>query len=378
MVGVALSAATIAVGCGDKAEQTPAGAAAQSDGGALVQKATDLVAEMSQLPGDRLNIPPIEGKAKPGVVAAYATCTLPQCAANAGVEPAKALGWDFRVVPWDPAKGPSDRLRAIELAVNRGADYVIFSMSLPPSSYAKIIEEGKKKGTKFIAVSGSVPASESIGVEAVLNGPNAWLQAGELAVATAIADAKGKADIGFVVDPGINQYKIALEGAFKGAQKYSVGSTIETAEYSAVAPQSQTVGTIVNFVRSHPKVKYLISASPAAMSGVPEALRSAGVADRVKIIVMEPQGPDIAAIKAGTIFGAIAGQNRALLHAALDIAVRDSLGEKIPDELRNPPGWARVITKANVDKLGPTSLSEGAPVPDDFQKQYYSVWGVGS
>ena len=66
-------------------------------------------------------------------------------------------------------------------------------------------------------------------------------------------------------------------------QKYCPGATVNELDL-ALADLANATTTIVSYVRSHPSVKYVVTALDAPTIGLPGALAAAGLANHVKLV----------------------------------------------------------------------------------------------
>jgi ABC-type sugar transport system substrate-binding protein len=377
-----LAAALLVVGCGSSDSSSTSGASGSgtattsSTDAPGIAKAQKIAADAESIPGSPFTVKALAKPAPKDVHVAYVTCTLPQCGQNDAKQPAAALGWKLDTIPYDIAKGPTDEIRGLRQAYQKGAKYVIFGSAFDPKAMAGAFAEAKAKGVHLVAFGYPEPPKSPI--DAVMAGPPYFAGLSRLAAIGAIADAGKPTVIGYARDPSIPAYKtVAYGGVTDAVQEFGAGTKVKTTDYSSGAAAAQTVGGFVNFIRRNPDVKYFISPNPTAFNGLPQALRQANLADKVKLIVVEPQAPDVKSIKNGEIWAGAAGENHALLHRAMDFFARMENGEKLGEDLTYPTGWTRLITQENADKVSGTSATaDGAPVPDKFNEVYAKAWGV--
>lgn len=382
---VVLASAAIVAGCGSDDDSGNDSASAnqnttqtdkpEASGG--IAKAQEEAKAAQDIPGAPFEVAPLEKPPPKDLHVAYVTCTLPQCAQDAATEPGEALGWTVDTVPYDVAKGPTDEIRGMRQAIQKGAKYIVFSSAFDPKAMAPAFKEAKEKGVRLASFGYPGPPDDN--VEIVIAGPPYFGGLSRLAAVGAIADAGGKTVIGYAREPSIPAYKtVAFDGVKEAVDEYGEGTEIKTTDYSAAAPPAQTVAGFVNFIRRNPDVKYFITPNPAAFAGLPQALRQANLADKVKLIVVEPQSNDIKSIKNGEVWMGSAGENHSFLYRAMDVFARMENGEELTEEQTFGFGWARLITKDNVGNVTGTSATpEGDPVPDNFQAVYKKAWGIG-
>ena len=93
-------------------------------------------------------------------------------------------------------------------------------------------------------------------------------------------------------------------------------------------------------------MKYLVFGFADLATGVPQALKAAGLADQVRIVSRAPQPTNLENIKAGTEFASVGEENAAAGYRAVDMLARKLAGGKPLDN--NPVGWHQIFTKKNV------------------------------
>jgi ABC-type sugar transport system substrate-binding protein len=380
-----LAASVLAAGCGssndDKgsgdsaaASTTTAKPASSSPGFAKV--AAEATAAES-IPGAPFTVAPLGKPVPKNLHVAYVTCTLPQCGQNDAKEPAAALGWKLDTVPYDIAKGPTDEIRAMRQAIQKGAKYIVYSVAFDPKALAGVVKEAGAKGIKMVAY--AAPTAPAPPVYSNMAGPPYYTALARLATIGAIADAGKATVIGYARDPSIPAFKTyGYDGVQQGIKEANNGTKLKVSDFSTAAPQAQTVGGFVNFIRANPDVKYFLTPSSPAFTGLPQGLRQANLANKVKLIVVEPQGPDVRSIKSGDIWMGAAGENHALLYRTMDVFARLALDVPLTEDQKFPTGWGRLITSDNVANVsGSSATSDGAPVPADFASVYKKAWGIG-
>ncbi|MDO8210132.1 substrate-binding domain-containing protein [Conexibacter sp. CPCC 206217] len=379
-----LVGALAVVGCGSSSDdsttatsagQSTAGTSTAASSSAPIAEAQRIAAEAEAIPGVPFEVPALKEAAPRGLNVAYVTCTLPACGANDADAPARRLGWNLDVIPYDIAKGPTDEVRAFQQAMTKGADYIVYGAAFEPNALAGSIAQAQKRGIRIVSL--GFPGPPRDGIDAVLAGPVYFKQLASLAAIGAIADAGEPTSIAYLTDPSIVSYKVGYEGVEEAVSRYGDGTELKQATFSAAAAQQQIVAAVLNFVRRNPDVKYIVSPSSAALAGVPQALSQAGLTDKVKLIVLEPQGPDVKLIARGQLFAGAAGENHVLLQRSLDIFARLAQGEKLTPEQAYQAGWARLITSENAGKVtGTSATANGAPIPADADAKFNEAWGV--
>jgi ABC-type sugar transport system substrate-binding protein len=126
---------------------------------------------------------------------------------------------------------------------------------------------------------------------------------------------------------------------------------------------------IISYLRSHPKVNYIaLSVSDALGTGLPAALKAAGLGDKVKIVGQGGGTQNFADMKAGSIDALVPADLFSYDYLMLDALARHWAGVPVNDA--GPPYW--LVTKSTV----PSDTSKPFPVIEDYQAQWDKLWGV--
>ena len=191
---------------------------------------------------------------------------------------------------------------------------------------------------------GEVPSA----VDACLSCAPEFGEDGKLMADVVAANAGSATDVAFVTDPPAKGPWKPIQADFTQEMKsVDPGSSVAVVSASQSMPASQIAALIVSYVRSHPQVKYLVFAVANMDVGVPEALESLGLANKVKIVSRAPTLTDIKDVATGRVFAIVADEDQEAVWRVIDALARLSEGEKLTDA--SPIGWHEIITKANAD-----------------------------
>jgi ribose transport system substrate-binding protein len=172
--------------------------------------------------------------------------------------------------------------------------------------------------------------------------------------------------VAVVSDPNLAALKYAQSTMAAELKKNCAGCGAETVDINLTNPPAQNAQAAVSFLQRNPDVKYLFYPLADAALGVPAALASAGLADKVKIITLTPNLTTLEDIKKGTEFATIQDEVITGGWRAIDALVRLSVGDDLGPQ-DNPTGEFRIIDKSNVV---PGTVPDSCCVPDSFTQAW--------
>jgi len=196
----------------------------------------------------------------------------------------KALGWNLTTLSYDPSN-PQAPGGAMMQAIQGGADYIAIS-GQTISVLGPALDAAKKANIPVIDLySTDVPGGASNGIYANPGGPDYSKKASEVLTNWVIGDSGGKANVLFVSDPDFQILKV-VEAAIQGDFKSKCGScsfkTLEVSTSDLTA--GNTASNVISRLQSDPSIDYVYVAIGDLAAGLPQALASAGLAGKVKIV----------------------------------------------------------------------------------------------
>ncbi|MCW2995512.1 MAG: hypothetical protein JWQ18_3007 [Conexibacter sp.] len=315
-----------------------------------------------------ISVPTLPKKPPAGLRLTITTCPLPVCRAESDpvAEAAKILGWKVKTI--QAPYTPEGYQTAWNQLLEDPPDLIAASAVVPDSFIAKQLAVVAKRNIPLVELgpSGDRPTSEGP-LKAAVAGVPQFAQDGRLMGSTVVADAGRGPDTVWITDPSVTVFKPA-EAAFAK----TVGDAGGHADVMKVALANigkSIPGQVVSYVQSHPKVKYLAFSVADFTVGVPQALKVAGLSDKVKIISRAPQAANLADIKNGSTWAAVAEENTSGGYRAVDQMARLAMGVELGD-LRDPAGWAQILTKDNVTQTTVAPSAPGSPAA------FLSAWHV--
>lgn len=286
-------------------------------------------------------------------------------------EAAKALGWKVKTIVFKTGQPQAALTQAINTP---GTEYITIA-GIPKEIIEPQFKAAEEKGIKLISCCDPGPAvpptmpvqiSGQVGNQGRgTDGIAAWV----------IQDSKETANVAVIGLPEIpitaptpGSWEKALDENCPGC-KY-VGEIPITGEELAAG---SLPAKVVAFLQAHPEVNYLAAAFGNLTLGVPEALKTAGLADKVKFVGQNGIGPaESEALARGELVAFYAGAQGEWGTLWADTIARESMGlPLLPESVYNDSPQRFLCTpktaKECTDWNGPPNLL----------KEYEEVWKVG-
>jgi ribose transport system substrate-binding protein len=361
--GVALAVA----GCGTSGSNSGAGTptAAQKK---------ELVSPPPTAPTSDIRVSSPLAKKPPKKTVIWLQCELPVCARyGKGYQAATAaLGWNLKTIVYK-ASAPA---AALEAAVAQPPDYIALS-GIPSALMKPQMAAAKRAG---------IPVFGSGSVEKPPPSPFAVMVGGTLAPDAEsighwmINDSQGTAN---VVGVSIPQYPVLntetdwFKQDFKklcaDCSYADLPITVDDIATGAVASK------VVAYLQAHPSVNYVFFSFSDPVTGVPQALQSAGMSDKVKIVGV--------AGNAGIYKDISAGKQAAWTTAGVEwdawvhvdgmarLAEGQKLSPRYIDSVYPRPKWVVTNTPQAKQAIGGAGGEWNGPA--NFQASFRKLWKVG-
>ena len=191
---------------------------------------------------------------------------------------------------------------------------------------------------------------------------------GDFLAAEVVADSKGQANTLYV---NISAFQILAKvgEAFQaGMKKYCSTCTTASIDIPLTSLGKDAPDRIISYLRSHPKVNYIaLSVADALGSGLPAALKAAGLADKVKIVGQGGGPQNFADMKSGSIDALVPFDTVGVDYEMIDALARQWAG--VPQANTGPNYW---LVKKDT---APADTSKAFPIVTDTDAQFKKVWG---
>jgi ribose transport system substrate-binding protein len=355
----------VATGCGSGDSASSSGGSANG-GNADVTAAKQLTDTSATRPTQITQAKPIDKPIPTGKKITFISCGVEACAVQGPIlaDGAKMLGWSVKQVGTDGS--PEKVQNAFQAAIRGGANAVIIDAA-DKDALAGPISAAKAKGVEVVTCCSLAQQGKDVLFNTGTPEQNAPI--GKMLAGKVVADSAGKANSLYV-----NVSAFAILAA--------VGQTFEQ-EYKRLCADcgfgkidipltslgKDAPDRIVSYLRSHPKVNYIVLSESGSLGpGLPAALQAAGLADKVKIVgqggnqqvYQDVSSGKIAAVTPSSLYG-------------YDYSMLDALARKwagVPVQQTSPEFW--LMTKENM----PSSINGPAfPIVQDYKNQWAKLWG---
>jgi ribose transport system substrate-binding protein len=268
-------------------------------------------------------------------------CDLPTCKGYTDVfaEAAKALGWTNKTIVFKTGQPQDAMTQAVDTP---GVEYINIS-GVAPSLIEPQLKQAGEKG--IIVMKGEDPAPpQPPTVPVAISGEygNAEKQAEGL-MRWMINDSEGKADVAVIGLPELPIAAPTEETMEHVAAKECPGCKVEEV---AVTGEELAAGTVpakvVAYLQAHPEVNYVSGAFGNLTLGVPQALSTAGLAEKVKLVSQNGIEPaEAEALKKGELAAYMVSAQGEFATMWADAIARHAMGLPYPTKVYEdtPQSW---------------------------------------
>lgn len=281
-----------------------------------------------------------------------------------------ALGWTLKVLSYDPAD-PQSASAAMQQAVSQKADFIA-SSGLEATLLGEGLQAAKAAHIPVFQIATLDDAGESAnGIYAVVNRSEQIKSNMAGMAAYTVADSGATAKVLNVTLP---DYKILATAAddYRDALKQSCSTCtydqlgISLQEFVSGGVPSQ----VVSYLQTHPDVNYLMLSLGALSTGVDQALDTAGLKKRVKVIGAAPALANVQSLIDGKESAWILLPEALQAWYVVDAMARYSEGMDLkPIQTADLP--VEIWTSTNVPK--PAHEYDG---PADYPATWKALWKV--
>lgn len=381
VIGVAVtSAATlVATAC---SSSSSSGSSPGSTQAAVVTSATSSAASGTRSSAavptaapTQINITvPLSGPLQKKTVA-WMECELPACQVYTPgfKEAAAALGWNLKVFPLDQTNPGA----GIQSAINAGVDYIAYN-SVSPAALKPQIAAAKAKGIMLFNCFDTTAPEPASNDEFVNCGDSSYFvnEGGQLAN-WAISDAQGSAHILAVNVPSIPVLNSIVTGA-KNAVAAASGSSLSELDLAVTDVGSGTIpAKVVTYLRTHPDIDYVYFTFADLATGVVQAMRSADLAKKVKIVGISANSNALNAVVDGSNAAWTIQPTQSVGWVMLDAMARYQLGEDSA-AVQTMDATLQSFVVDSKDTAQQLLKEDGGswPGPDGYQAQFKALWGL--
>jgi ribose transport system substrate-binding protein len=371
---VTTAAAAVAAGLLVLVPATTQAATAKADAAGLARAKSELT--KWNKPNDKIG-PTVALKSKPPKKMIYwleAEAASSKAITPGLKEATDLLGWELKVgqaKAFDPAL-------AFQQAIDAGANYIAISGS-PYATYKDQAEAAEKKGIKVVSCYGAMPENAPGPGKNLLNqcGDENFVQKTGPAMANWMTvDSKGLGNVLIVNWP---DYPVlaAEEVAFRAELKKNCAKcSAETLKFTLDDFVGGKIpGMVASRIQANKKINYVFFTFGDSPAGVSAALKSAGLAKRVKLFGQDFNKADLEEIVNGTMGAWSANPKAYAGWLMVDAAARDSIGQANTEE-RAVAALPSYIVGSPAEAKKVLALPGSDWNPADMAGQFKKIWGL--
>lgn len=308
-----------------------------------------------------------------GKTVAFIQCSVPSCVVLGGhlKRATDALGWKLKVINAGDGSDPLKVKNAWSQAVTLAPDAVI-GTGFPRNIMESQIQALKKANIPVIM--GASTDAASNGITASLNSTDAFARYGAAAAQYVVAQrgVSEKTSTVYLHTPGF-PIQTAAKDAFQAEYKKICGPC----KFHVLDVPGSSIGTdlpqrTTGFLLNNPGVNAIVPGFSDLALGLPNALRGAGLQDRIKTMVTIDVNPTVSSyIKEGLIDATVHEGWEMWMWRAIDVVLRHQGGDDTAaaSDVSTFPTWT--VTKKTLP-----SADKDYPMVEDFADQFKAAWGT--
>jgi ABC-type sugar transport system substrate-binding protein len=330
----------------------------------VIEAARAMVEAKSKAPTDIGVSEPLKSSVR-GKKVVFEQCLAPICAliGSQVKDAAQHLGVDVQVI--STGATPDSITKAFNSGVAANPDAMIAS-TIPSVLWSAQAEQLRKKGIPILTNAANVEPKDKDAVVAEFYDDKVTASVGEEDAAWVISDSEGKGKSVYVFTPEfqgllpqVNAYKDRLA---KDCPECSFERLdVKSSDVGKVIP-----GRVVSYLQQHPDVKYLLFQYGDLATGVPQALKNAGI-EGIKIASSGGGPVNYQYIQAGEQDRDLSLYLDVYGWQLMDATARAMAGQEVTVPAL-PDGW---ITKANSDFDPKKQPPFGNP---DWKQEFLTLW----
>lgn len=374
LLAALIGAATLVLGlvaCGSSASSssvaTASNASATSSPGASVSAASAGIAPYIDKPG-AFPVTQKLAKVPKGVTIDYMDCGTPVCALFYQLlQPAaKAMGVNLQRI--DAGQAANTVSAAFDTAVTEKPAAVI-TTAINVQLWADQLKELQKE--KVAVVTTGITGLQQYGVLAPQAAEPMSELEGKLMADYVAANFGQKSNVVFYVVPELGFTGVAAVAFKAELAKVCPGCSMRTSSISAATIGNSAPNTVVSDLQAHPNTTVAVFGSDEAETGVPAALKGAGIT--VKTMGFAPTPANLEYVKEGEETVTLGYDLPVASWALLDQAAREITGQKLSGPEAAGITDVQFLTQKDIT-FNPAMGWTGYP---DFGARFSKLWGVG-
>ncbi|HYC81255.1 MAG TPA: substrate-binding domain-containing protein [Solirubrobacterales bacterium] len=377
-LGALAVVAIVVAGCGGGSDSTSSGGGStgtstgggeESSSSALFPKAAKANEEFETRPTSIGIETPVEKSIPKGKVIDFIQCAVPACATEREIfeEATDVLGWKLKSI--NAGSTPEEIKAAYQQAINDKPDAVLGSGN-PKVLFEPEVKQLDKLGIPVVEA--FVEEEAGGGVTAVIGGIGTSEFQGKMMADYILANLEDEeAEVGVVNVKGFETVTATAEKVEEVIGEECSGCTTKRLDAPVTSIGSDLPQRISSFFTSNPGIDWATVGYNDMVTGLPTALKGAGVED-VKLTTVNINTSIAPYLANGEYLQGTMGTSFPEVYwRVIDFLVRQFNGESTKEQEDDStlPYWT--ITKETL----PTT-DEEFPVVTDYQEQFKKLWGV--
>jgi len=314
---------------------------------------------------------PLKEPPPEGINVVNMQCDFPTCTGFSKVfqEVGKKLNWKVKTIIYKTGQ-PQD---AMTQAVNTpGAEYIVTG-GVTTSIIKPQLKIAAEKGIKLIKGEDPGPPEPPTVPVAISTAVGNSERPAEGLMRWIINDSEGKAQVVVIGLPEIPTVVPTPKTGERVAEEECPECKVEELPVTGEELAAGTVpAKVVAYLQAHPETDYVWAAFGNLSLGVPQAIKTAGLAEKVKVVSMNGIEPaEAEALKKGELQAFNVGAQGEYGTAWADAIIRIAEGMKLPQKHYEeiPQSWLCRPETAE-------ECAEWETFPPEILEDYYELWGV--
>ncbi|MFE9093545.1 sugar ABC transporter substrate-binding protein [Streptomyces sp. NPDC007264] len=244
------------------------------------------------------------------------------------------------------------------------------ALLLPAVNLGSVGASIKKAHQAGIPIVGAgVMGGPEQGIDAPVNGPLSYERQGRILADWAVVTAGGDANIAWYRNPELDFTKVETDAFTAELKTNCPGCTVRYVDIPLSDIGTRAPSRVVSDLQAHPDTDVALFSSLETATGLPPALRSAGIT-KVKIAGSAPVPSNLQDMKNGGIDAAVGLDAGVLAFTQLDAAVRLATGQPLTAAEKTGEIPLQLITKDDL----PADVSKGFSAYPDFVQRFSKLW----
>jgi ribose transport system substrate-binding protein len=260
---------------------------------------------------------------------------------------AQLLGWHVKVL--NAGLTPEAYVAAAEQALQLNPDYIIFTALQPDKTIQAQLNQAAARHIPVASFASSDPPGN--GMTATIFGQHTLRALGVGLAQWVTADSNGKANVVYLHDPSAATWAQS-DATFDAAiSSLCPGCHVHQLQISDLQIGQSIPQQVVSYMQQNPDTQYIVTAFSAVFTGVPAALKSAGLDKNVKLASATSTPADYVLTEANAPPYTILTAEQEGGYRALDVFARLAVGDSIAACCTDPTLYEQLLTKDNINSF---------------------------